>query len=160
MPQLEQIDSFTSQIFWLFAFFGLIYFFIAKMVAPKITNIVDTRETMISGNIETASKAKDEAKTLFETLSKKLNLARNESFEMVSKASNQANKFYNDEINSAEQNLVLEFTKAEKEILQAKEEALEILKKESASFVEDVIGKFANLKVEKQLIEKALSIKN
>ncbi len=160
MPQLEQIDSFTSQIFWLFAFFGLIYFFILKIVSPKISGIVDGRENLINSDILTASKAKDEAKNFFEIIDKKISKSRLEAFEMVSKATSEANNLYSNELSKAEQDLLKNLEISEKEIIKAKELALEELQKESAIFVEDILVKFAGLKIEKQLIEKALSVKN
>ncbi len=160
MPQLEQIDTFIGQIFWLFAAFGVIYFFVSKSAAPRMDDVINQRQNIIASDIETAQKFKEEAKIAFETLDKKMQGSKSEAQSLISSSTNQATKFYNAELALAENKLKEETTSAENQILAAKNSTIEQLRKESATFVEDILNKLAGLKVDKNTLEKVLSQTN
>lgn len=62
MPQLTQLgDVALSQFLWLAVALAVIYFGIARAMLPKIQATVDGRELKISGDLEAAQRARDEA---------------------------------------------------------------------------------------------------
>lgn len=160
MPQLEQINTFVSQIFWLFAAFGIIYFFVSKKAAPQIDDIISKRQNIILGDIEVASSSKEEARIAFEELDKKIQSSKAQAQSTISASAGHANKFYNDELAKAESIIKEDATSAETSITSAKDSVLEQLRKESAVFVEDILNKLAGIKVDKNTLEKALSQTN
>ncbi|MGB0843915.1 MAG: ATPase [Alphaproteobacteria bacterium] len=65
MPQLEQIWSYPSQIFWLFVTFGLLYLLCWKVLLPGIEKILNERQERIDADIRRAAELKEQAeKTL------------------------------------------------------------------------------------------------
>lgn len=156
MPQLEQINTFTSQIFWLFAAFGVIYYFISRSAGPKITDVLKKRSGIISGDIEKAQQFKEESQQAIESLDKKLSYSRTEAFNIISSATDEANKLYADEIAKAELEIKKEYAAAEREILASKEACLADLRQSSSQYVEEILNKFVGLKVDRNTLEKAL----
>jgi F-type H+-transporting ATPase subunit b len=61
MPQLDFANyPFASQIFWLFFSFAILYYFVAKLIIPKITQVINIREKTIYQAIEEAEKLKSD----------------------------------------------------------------------------------------------------
>jgi F-type H+-transporting ATPase subunit b len=59
MPQLNP-EFWVSQIFWLTLTFGILYVVLSKLILPKISANLESRKSQISGNIEAASKQREE----------------------------------------------------------------------------------------------------
>lgn len=57
LPQLD-FSKYPQQIFWLIITFALTYFFVSKVVFPKIVNIKQARHTKILTNVEQTIKLK------------------------------------------------------------------------------------------------------
>jgi F-type H+-transporting ATPase subunit b len=57
MPQFD-FANFMPQLAWLALFFVILYFGIVKATLPRIANLVDERESTVSGDIAAAEKAK------------------------------------------------------------------------------------------------------
>lgn len=70
MPQLEQIDTFVSQIFWLVVTFVALYFFLRAVALPKITQVLEQRQSRISSDLEKAELLKQEAGQVLEEYEK------------------------------------------------------------------------------------------
>src|SRR4249919_3792299 len=59
MPQITQLSSiFASQLFWLAVFFGLIFFVIARGMAPKIRSTVVARDDKVADDLAKAQAAR------------------------------------------------------------------------------------------------------
>ena len=52
---------FPSQILWLAITFGVFYFLVSKMIAPRISGIIEARESRIASDLAEASRMKNEA---------------------------------------------------------------------------------------------------
>ena len=63
MPQLNSA-SFASQIFWLLVCFSLMWFFVAKIIAPRIADIMQRRQRKIDDCIAAADAFKQTAEDL------------------------------------------------------------------------------------------------
>jgi len=65
MPQIEQLAAtYGSQIFWLLITFGLVFFIVGRMMAPKVVETVDKRDQQVAADLaeaEAARRAADEA---------------------------------------------------------------------------------------------------
>lgn len=143
MPQLEQIDSFIGQIFWLFIAFGILYFFLAKYAVPRLSATEAMRDSNISGNINLAEQLKNHAKEMTEQFEKMSNSSKSESFKIISEANKNANSIYDAKMLEAEAEIKKTLEASEKEINLEKDKAFAELKAEVASFVNEVIEKVA-----------------
>jgi len=71
MPQLEQIHTFLSQIFWLVITFGFLYLILWKAALPRVSSILLERQERIDEDIRKAEefrKEADEAVAAYEKL--------------------------------------------------------------------------------------------
>ena len=50
MPQLE-ITTYPSQIFWLVVSFLILYLIMSRIIIPRISSVIKSRETEIKNNI-------------------------------------------------------------------------------------------------------------
>ena len=61
MPQLEQIDTYLSQVVWLMLTFGVLYVVMMRSALPRISQILVTRQERIDGDLRRADEFKSEA---------------------------------------------------------------------------------------------------
>ena len=61
MPQLEQIHTYLSQIFWLVVTFGCVYLILWKTALPRISSILQEREARIDEDLRKAQQFRKEA---------------------------------------------------------------------------------------------------
>jgi F-type H+-transporting ATPase subunit b len=76
MPQLEQIDTFAGQIFWLVVAFLVLFVIMWRVAVPKISDALEARQKRIDDNLERAAEIKKEAETAIEAYEKALAEAR------------------------------------------------------------------------------------
>lgn len=80
MPQLDT-TTFSSQLFWLGISFCILYCVLAYFLVPKISGVLENRETMREQNINTASTYREQAEGLLVEYEKLLAQTRKESHE-------------------------------------------------------------------------------
>lgn len=156
MPQFDQIDTFISQIFWLFVSFGIIYLFISRFVIPKINDVFKKRQVITNSDYEKAELFKNDAVEINARFEKQSAEVRAKSLELMNEASKKAEDEYNKALSSEEYNLKQQILVAEKEIIDAQDKAKKDLHNDVTSFVGDVVKKFADLKVSKSELDKAV----
>jgi len=60
LPQLD-FSTYPSQIFWLFIAFIILYFIYSKKTLPEISATIENRHNQVDGDLDTATKLKEEA---------------------------------------------------------------------------------------------------
>jgi len=63
MPQLDP-SLFATQLFWLFVTFLALFLIAWKVALPRITEVLDARQTRIDGDLEKAGGLKEEAENV------------------------------------------------------------------------------------------------
>jgi F-type H+-transporting ATPase subunit b len=76
MPQIEQIHTFTSQVFWLVVAFAVLYFLMAKVALPRLGRVIEERRRRLDEDLEKASQMKTEAEAVIAAYEKALADAR------------------------------------------------------------------------------------
>lgn len=69
-PQLDT-STYSSQVFWLAVSFILLYVLMSRMALPRVTEVLDMRQTQLNVNLDRAAQLSDEAqkaKDAFETI--------------------------------------------------------------------------------------------
>ena len=91
MPQIEQLAStYSSQIFWLVIFFGLVFLVVGRGMVPKVMSTVESRDAQIAADLAAASTARDEADRAEETWREQANQRRAEAHALIAGAKKQA----------------------------------------------------------------------
>ena len=79
MPQLEQIATFPSQVFWLVVCFLILFVVMWRIAVPKITDTLEARQNRIDDNLERAIEIKKEAEAAIASYEKILATASSEA---------------------------------------------------------------------------------
>ena len=64
MPQIEQVNTFLSQIFWLVVCFAVLFAVVRTVVVPRVGATIEARRERIEGDLEKAETAKSEAEKI------------------------------------------------------------------------------------------------
>ena len=91
MPQLD-FSTFSSQSFWLVVSFGLMWLIMAKMIVPKITDILNQRQRKIDDYLNAAGEFKQAAEAALEKYRQALKKANDEAAEEMHKASEELHR--------------------------------------------------------------------
>ena len=86
MPQLEQIATFPSQVFWLVISFSALFVIMWRIAVPKITGALEARQKRIDNNLKRAAELKKEAEAAIKTYEKSLAEARSDAENVITKA--------------------------------------------------------------------------
>ena len=60
MPQLEQIDTYLGQVFWLAVTFTLLYLVLWRAALPRITQVLTQRQERMDEDLQKAESLKEE----------------------------------------------------------------------------------------------------
>ncbi len=60
LPQLD-FSTYTSQIFWMFIGFGILYVFFSKKTIPDVSGVIESRREQIEGDLDNAERLKEDA---------------------------------------------------------------------------------------------------
>jgi F-type H+-transporting ATPase subunit b len=64
MPQLEQIDTYLSQVVWLVISFAVLYVVMWKAALPRVADVLQERQERIDDDLDRAEKLKAEAEAV------------------------------------------------------------------------------------------------
>lgn len=90
MPQLDP-TTFSSQLFWLGVCFSALYFILAYIAVPKITDVLENRESVREQKINKASTYREEAEGLLIGYEKILTQARKDAHQQYQYVVNSTN---------------------------------------------------------------------
>ena len=157
MPQIAQLaETYSSQIFWLLVFFGLVFFVIGRGMVPKITGTVQQRDGQIAGDLAAAKAARDAADEREEAWRKRENDNRAEAQRIVAEAKADASAKSEKKLAAAQGRLDKKLADAEARIDAARAEALTEIEDVAAEATQDIVARLAGVKVTKPTAKKAV----
>jgi F-type H+-transporting ATPase subunit b len=124
MPQLSQIDTFLSQIFWLFICFSAIYFFISTKVVPEIGEILKKRQNLIDSDLDKARNYKSEAEKVEKEYLSHLATARAEASANISEVLKEIESKNSKEMTKVDQEVAKMISESEKDIYISRDKSL------------------------------------
>lgn len=92
MPQLEQVATYVSQVFWLVVTFGLLYIILWKAALPKVADLLRERQDRIDGDLQKARQLKEEAETVLQAYEAAMAEARSQAQDILRQAADAAGK--------------------------------------------------------------------
>ena len=102
MPQFEQIEVFSSLIFWSVISFVLLLFLLKKFAYPPILAMLEAREKKIAGDIQGAEDLKAEADKLKRDFEEQLKTAHDKATMIVQLAGEEARKIQEKTLNETQ----------------------------------------------------------
>lgn len=157
MPQIDQLDAFTtSQIFWALIFFGLVFFIIGRGMVPKVMSTVDLRDKQISDDLAAAQAARDAADDQEEAWRERENENRAEAQKVIAEAKAKAAKSTEKKLATAQKKLDAQLETAEAEIDAARSSAMAEIEGVAAEATQDIVSRLAGAKVDKRTARSAV----
>lgn len=149
MPQIAQLaTTYSSQVFWLVVFFGLVFLVVGRGLVPKVMATVDARDTQIASDLAAAEAARKAADAEEESWRVQANRQRAEAHALVAAAKVEAAKAT--EARLAEANKVLDtrLAEAESRIDAARTGALAEIELVAAEAAGEIVSRLAGLSVD------------
>jgi F-type H+-transporting ATPase subunit b len=123
MPQLDPA-FFGTQLFWLAVSFIVFYVLMSKVALPRIADVLELRAEKITGDLDAAAKARDEAKAALAHYEKSLADARAEAQRANREAADAASAANNARLAEVGTRIGAEIAAAERRIGEAREAAM------------------------------------
>jgi len=88
MPQIEDIASFPSQIFWLVVTFSVLFLIMWRVAVPRISDSLEARQKRIDDHLMKATEFKKDAEAAIAAYEASLAGARGEAHSAITDATN------------------------------------------------------------------------
>ncbi len=162
MPQIEQLaETYSSQIFWLLIFFGLVFFVIGRGMVPKVMNTVAQRDTQIADDLAAAQAARDQANGQEEAWRIRENENRARAQGIIAQAKAVSATDHEARLAQAQIGVDSKLADAEARIAASRVEALAEVEAVAVDAAQDIVKRIANADVTtdsaQAAVKKALS---
>ena len=157
---LLNAEFLQTQAFWLVVSFVALLAIMWKFVTPMLTETLDARANQIREDLDRAANLKTEAEQMLRTYEKQLKTAQEEASDIVAQARKDAEDLAAKRTKELEGELSRKADVAAKSIDQAKNKAMDELKKEVANMTilatEKVVGAMMDEKSAKKFADEAV----
>tara|TARA_E500000178_G_C16886637_1_gene691543 strand:+ start:188 stop:763 length:576 start_codon:yes stop_codon:yes gene_type:complete len=152
MPQLDP-KYWASQAFWLILVFTILYVAISKFYLPKIKINLDNRENKIKEDLENANKFKEQSEAKIREYQIILENAKKEVSKIHFDSKSMLDKEIQSKKEKIEKDIEKEVLKAQKEILELKNNSLHSIHSISGSIVSNIIENISGDKLNESSIK-------
>ena len=159
MPQLE-ITTYPSQIFWLVISFLLLYLIMSRIIIPRISSVIKSRETEIKNNIHISEQMYKDTEIINDEYEETKKNIENEARQIINHLKETTNKKITKSTELLKKRLEQKLKKNEQEIINKKKKALKEINKISLNLSEEILKKLSNKKKIKKNTLKHLIKKN
>ncbi len=141
MPQLDQTDTYLSQIFWLITSFGLLYLMMRYVLIPRLRNILDARANQIASDLERASTARQDAVEVLAAYERIMSEERHKNETRIREAFEEHSQMVKRESDILQAELDEKFAAVEARVNQARDDALADLERSVQPLIDEVLDK-------------------
>jgi F-type H+-transporting ATPase subunit b len=156
MPQIEQLYTFPSQIFWLVVSFVALFFFLRQVALPKVTEVLDARRRKIEGDLEKASALKTDAEKVLAQYQAAVAKGREEAQALLRKVGDDAQARATAAQDALGQKLAQQIKGAEERIDAARKAALANVERVSAELAQAATERLIGVKVDAATAARAV----
>lgn len=156
MPQIQQIDTFLSQIIWLTITFTVAWLVLRTLVLPQVASVLEERRERIRNDLDKAEQLKAEADEVREAYEKSLAESRAEAQKAIREAAEAAKADAQKEHEKLSARLEKNLDAAEKRIAKARDEALGNVRAVAAELAQEAAQHLVGIKVEKKKADAAV----
>ncbi len=159
MPQLE-ITTYPSQIFWLVVSFIILYLIMSRVIIPKISSVIKSRDSEIKNNIHVSEQMYKDTEIInneYEITKKKI---ESEARSIINHLKETTNKKITTKTDLLKKRLEQKLEKNEQEIIKQKKKTIKEINKISLNISEEILKKLLNKKKIKRNTLKSLINKN
>ncbi len=138
MPQLD-FSTFLPQIFWLFISLSFLYIILSRYALPRVSDVIEERKDIIAQDIDSAKEYSLESEKAIEELNIKLSEAKVSSQDLINKSLQNIKEDNEIKKSSLIKEINNEISKAEGEIKEKKETALDEISSISESLAIEML---------------------
>ena len=165
-PKLPQLDvqTYASQIFWLIISFIVLYFLVAKVAMPRISEVLEERQERIEDDLDKAETLKKEAYVVRVEYEKALMLARERAHDATQQAKEEINRHVAEAEAAANKKMSKMLKEAEDRIGSARAEIIKgadaaadtVEKNVARTVVADTVRKMIGVDVSGEDVDRAI----
>ena len=144
MPQFDP-STFASQIFWLVVTFGALYWVVARIAVPRISEVIEQRTRLMQDDIDRAAFLKAETDQAIAAYDQAIADARSQAQDHIRGVTTDMKAKADTQTAEVMVEVNKQIADAEARIGKAKSEALDGLRAMAADTARDVVGKLASL---------------
>ena len=148
---------FPSQILWLAITFGIFYYMVSKHIAPRLSGIIEARESRIAGDLAEANRMKNEADAAVARYEQELAEARAKSAAIAAEARDKVKAEADAERNRLEGELAAKIAAAEARIGEIKTKALAEVATVAEDTAGEIVAQLTGVKVTNADVKSAVS---
>ena len=145
MPQLEQVEFFISQLFWLGVFFIILFSVLTYITLPKIRAFLNKRDDFVRSHISKQDELIKKAESIIENYEAKLTEAKNQASQIINDAKDEALHESERLLNATDEKIQQEIMLTESRVQKEKEDALSELNTQLKDSATDFISKVTNI---------------
>ena len=145
MPQLEQVEFFISQLFWLGVFFVILFSVLTYITLPKIRAFLNKRDDFVRSHISKQDELVKKAESIIENYEAKLTEAKNQASQIINDAKDEALHESEKLLKATEEKIQQEIKLTESRVHKEKEDALSELNTQLKDSATDFISKVTNI---------------
>lgn len=145
MPQLEQVEFFISQLFWLGVFFVILFSVLTYITLPKIRAFLNKRDDFVRSHISKQDELIKKAESIIENYEAKLTEAKNQASQIINDAKDEALHESERLLKATEEKIQQEIKLTEFRVQKEKEDALSELNTQLKDSATDFISKVTNI---------------
>ena len=154
MPQLDA-STYLSQAFWLVICFGILFFVMTKVALPRVSEVLNLRDSKIRHDIEAAEKLKAEAEDIQAKINSNLAQARSDAADVLRRATEQAAEYAATATAKTDASINNTVSEALENIEQAKAKAVKDIDSAVVATARGIVKKLADLDVNESSVQKA-----
>lgn len=158
-PPLDA-STFASQLFWLFIFFGLLLFLLAKVLLPRLGGILEERSNRIADDLDSAARMQREAEAAELAYEQSLKDARAKAHNVAETTRASINAEIEAEIETSELEAAKHMEVAEAKIRKLREKALANVDGIAADTAKALVEKLFTGKITSAAAGKAVKAQN
>ena len=147
MPQLQQIDTYLSQAFWLVVCFSILLIVMWRVALPRVAAVLNNRQQRIQDDLEQAERLKSEAAAVLAAYEKAMAEARGRAQALQREIHDALAKDAAARLAEIAQRLKIESDAAEARIQRARNEALSSIKNVAAELAEAAVKRLIGIDV-------------
>jgi F-type H+-transporting ATPase subunit b len=156
MPQIQQIGTFPSQVFWLVVTFLVLFVILRYAAIPRITAVLEQRRDRIEGDLERAATLKQEAEATLAEYEAAVASGRAKAQQVIRQTADDMAAKATAEHAALGKRLTDQLREAEARIAGARDAAIADIRSVSAEVAQSAAERLAGLKVDKRSAEAAV----
>ncbi len=141
MPQLEQFDTYISQIFWLVVTFGILYFTMSRVLIPRMVSILEARVFQVESDQRRAEETKLEAEEFGSRIAYMVSNAQMEGDRLRAEVVLQEREKTEKRLAEIERQIADDIAQSEARLAEQHDRQIQSAEKEITTVVQKVLGK-------------------